>query len=208
MENTKENKPLQKLFIPFKDIPNDFQINSILNNRMKDITYQGIMRQLKDYDENFNQLYKRAKDNIGIQMLSISALNYLLSAISLYEHVLEDRKEMKFTNYLIPCLFCCRHSIELKLKECLCMLTDERPKNHNILELWLKLTRIINNKVVLIFDSFIKEINEMDENELVMRYGVNKDLEIMNERYLIDIDALIQNTKYLFNIFSTELSCV
>lgn len=56
-------------------------------------------------------------------------------------------------------------------------------------------------------NDFICEINVMDSNEIVMRYGLDKNLKLLKEKYLIDIDALIENTKYLFNVLAVECSC-
>lgn len=53
-------------------------------------------------------------------------------------------------------------------------------------------------------NDFICEINVMDSNEIVMRYGLDKNLKLLKEKYLIDIDALIENTKYLFNVLAVE----
>ena len=56
-------------------------------------------------------------------------------------------------------------------------------------------------------NKFIQEVNAMDENETVMRYGLDKNLKLLKEKYLIDVDALIENTKYLFNVMAVECSC-
>ena len=48
--------------------------------------------------------------------------------------------------------------------------------------------------------AFIKEIEKIDKNEMALRYGINSKLEPLSENYKFDIDNLIQNTMFLFNV--------
>lgn len=154
-------------------------------------------------------MLKNNEDAVGSHILSNLAYDYLQSAISLQKYVINDRYRptIVLSHYFIPCLFCCRHAIELKLKQCLYVVNKEKPNNHKIIELWKKIISKKSGTGLNKLDSFIQEINEMDENEIVMRYGLDKNLKLLNEKYLIDIYCLIDNTKYLFNVLAVECSC-
>ena len=125
------------------------------------------------------------------------------------KNVINDRKgpNQIISHYFIPCLFCCRHAIELKLKQCVFNVSKEKPLDHVIIKLWNKITSKKTGQGIKKLELFIQEINAMDENEIVMRYGIDKNLKLLKEKYLIDVDSMIQNTKYLFNVLAVECDC-
>ena len=47
---------------------------------------------------------------------------------------------------------------------------------------------------------FLEEVEKIDKNEMALRYGIGKDLEPLQEKFKFDIDSLITNTMFLFNI--------
>ena len=49
-------------------------------------------------------------------------------------------------------------------------------------------------------EDFLIEVEKIDNNEMALRYGISKNLEPLSEKYKFDIDSMIMNTKFLFNI--------
>ena len=98
-----------------------------MNDKVYDLSYLGVMKHLRTIKagEEFD-------DNIfySSKVLSHLALDYLNSARFLYQGIVADRDGNTVTYYLIPCAFLCKHSIELKIKECLINKGDTELKGH------------------------------------------------------------------------------
>lgn len=204
-----KGKWIRSVAVPFEDIPEDYMVRKITLPTMQDLSYLGFMRELSEHSLDFKEMLKESEEAIGADILSHLAHDYLQSAIQLNEKVIEDRNSSSLvvSYYVIPCLFCCRHAIELKLKQCLYIVNHEKSNNHTIIDLWTRITSKQTGNGINKLNEFIIEINTMDENEIVMRYGLDKNLRLLKEKYMIDIDALISNTKYLFNVLAVECSC-
>lgn len=202
-------KPIMSVAIPFEEIPEEYELRPIKLDGFKDISYLGFIRELSESSDDFKTLLKNDEDAIGADILSHLAYDYLQSAICLQKSVMDDRygPNLVASHYVIPCIFCCRHAIELKLKQCVYVVSKEKPNNHIIIDLWKKIISKKSGNRLNKLNDFICEINVMDSNEIVMRYGLDKNLKLLKEKYLIDIDALIENTKYLFNVLAVECSC-
>ncbi len=180
----------------FDDIPDDYQIKKvILEDKVYDLSYLGVMRHLRDCkvsDEFGDNRYYSS------EVLSHMALDYLNSAIYLQKGVIDDRGKDIVSYYFIPAAFLCKHSIELKLKECL-MLKGSKLNGHKVSELWKEL----HESEIPQYDElslFITEVDEIDSNEMALRYGISKNLEPLQEKFKFDIDNFISNTMYLFNV--------
>ena len=107
---------------------------------------------------------------------------------------------------MIPCAYLCKHSVELKIKECLLEKYGEVVNTHSIANLWNKL----DEKSVLHYEelnSFIQELETIDKNEMALRYGVSVKLEPLQEDFIFDIDALLNNTKFFFNVVDEFIIC-
>jgi len=101
----------------FDDIADDYQMQKvILEDKVYDLSYLGVMKHLRTI-----KVGEEFADDIfySSEVLSHMALDYLESARFLYQGIVADRGQDLVTYYLIPCAFLCKHSIELKLKECL-----------------------------------------------------------------------------------------
>lgn len=203
-------KPIRWVHLPFEEIQEDYNIKSIRLKKFKDVSYLGAIKKLSLTSKDFNNLYNNTKEGFAVDILSRLALDYLKSAIKLQDAIKNERNFediIVVSFYVIPCIFCCRHAVELKLKQVLFEKNKERNPNHTIYELWQKLVEETKSDRIKKLDPFIKDIDKMDKNEIVMRYGLNKNYELLKEDYLIDIDALIYNTKYLFNSMAIDFSC-
>ena len=201
-------KWVRSVAIPFEEIPEEFIVKSIKLDKFKDLSYLGIIKHLSEESSDFKEMEMNDEKFIGEDILSHLSMDYLQTAIQLRKSIVEDRMKpnLVVSYYVIPCLFCCRHAIELKLKQCIFKNNNEKAKTHNIKKLWDMIknkTKSLTNKI----ESFIYEINEMDENEIVMRYGLDKNLKLLKEKYMIDVDVVISNTMYLFNEMAIECSC-
>ena len=201
--------PIRGVAVPFEEIPEEYEVKTIKLTKFKDISYLGFVRELSEHSSDFQNMLKSNEDSVGADILSHLAYDYLASAIDLQKSVTNDRNGpyLVASHYVIPCIFCCRHAIELKLKQCIYKVSKEKPSNHKIFNLWSIITSKKSGTGIDKLNSFIAEVDSMDENEIVMRYGIDKNLRLLKEKYLIDIDALIQNTKYLFNVLAVECSC-
>jgi len=79
-------------------------------------------------------------------------------------------------------------------------------KNHSVLALWNALDeRDITHYDVL--TSFIQELETLDKNEMALRYGVSVKLEPLPEEFKFDIDMLLANTKFFFNVVDEYVIC-
>lgn len=205
----KNGNLVRSVAIPFEEILEEYEIKPIKLSKFKDISYLGFIRELSEHSTDFKELFKDDEDAIGVDILSHLSYDYLQSAISLQKYISDDRNgpNIVVSHYVIPCIFCCRHAIELKLKQCIYNICKEKMNTHIIIDLWNKIIDKKNGKGLNNLNSFIQEINSIDENEIVMRYGLDKNLKLLREKYLIDIDALIDNTKYLFNVLAVECCC-
>ncbi len=181
----------------FDEIPDDYQIQKvILEDKVFDLSYLGIMKHLRD-----NKVAEEFSDNTfySSEVLSNMALDYLNSAIYLQKGIIVDRGQEIVSYYVIPCAFLCKHSIELKLKECLLNMGGKELKGHSVLQLWDKL----NKSDIPQYDKlqgFIVDVEKIDNNEMALRYGISKALEPLQEKFKFDVDSLISNTMFLFNI--------
>ncbi len=126
-------------------------------------------------------------------------MDYLESARYLQKGIVDDCGGKIATYYFIPCAFLCKHSIELKLKECLLAEGAEELRDHSVETLWYQIKTVSypHNEEL---QSFIKEIEKIDKNEMALRYGINSKLEPLSENYKFYIDNLINNTMFLFNV--------
>ena len=181
----------------FDEVPDDYQIQGIiLEKGVHDLSYLGVMKYLRDIkaDKSFdNNKYYCS------EVLSGMALDYLNSARYLLKGVQADRGQDIVTHYFIPCAFLCKHSIELRLKECLLEKGETSLKGHSVRTLW----DLLNEPDIPQYDAlsmFIAEVEKIDSNEMALRYGISKNLEPLQEKYRFDLDNLISNTMYLFNV--------
>ena len=123
----KNGKPIRSVAIPFEEIPEEYELRPIKLDGFKDISYLGYIRELSEHSNDFKELLKENEDAIGADILSHLAYDYLQSAISLQLSVMNDRygSNLVASHYVIPCIFCCRHAIELKLKQCVYVVSKE-----------------------------------------------------------------------------------
>lgn len=188
----------------FDDIPDDYQMGSFLiSGKVPDMSYLGVMKYLrsekvsKEFEEN---------DFYSKEVLSHLALDYLYSALFLHKGIISDRGKGIASFYLIPCAYLCKHSVELKTKECLLEKYGKIEPSHLITELW----KTLDEKEVPQYDDFnifIQELEKMDKNEMALRYGVSIKLEPLSEDFKFDIDTLLSNTKYFFNVVDEYIIC-
>lgn len=181
----------------FESIPDDYKMETVLNGeRFNDLSYVGIMKHLRE-----KKISKEFSDNefYSSEVLSHMAMDYINSARYLHIAIVHDRDERIVSEYLIPCVFCCKHSIELKLKECLIEKGFKEIKGHSVLEIWNKLDEksIPHSGEITVF---LEEVEKIDNNEMALRYGISKNLDPLQEKFKFDVDRLIMNTMFLFNV--------
>ena len=181
----------------FDTIPDDYTMKSVLTgSKFNDLSSVGIMKYLRTevnvedfYDDKF----------YSSEVLSYMAMDYIMTAIYLQSAILKDRDGETVSHYTIPCAFCCKHSIELKLKECQIEKGSTELRGHSVLSLWNNLDeKKIPHSAEL--TAFLEEVEKIDNNEMALRYGISKNLEPLQERYKFDIDSLVSNTMFLFNV--------
>lgn len=188
----------------FDEIPDDYVVKKvILDDKVFDLSSLGVMKHIrstKKYDFfDDNAYYSRT-------VLSYLAMDYLESAKYLQRGIVADRGGEIITNYFIPCAFLCKHAIELKIKECLIAEGAEELNGHSALVLWNQI-KTVGFPHYDELQSFIMEIEKIDKNEMALRYGVSSKLEPLSENYKFDIDNLIQNTMFLFNVLDEYVIC-
>lgn len=189
----------------FDNIPDDYKIRKVLlNDKVYDLSYLGVMKHLRD-----NQVSEEFLDDkfYSSQVISHMAFDYLDSARLLYKGVLKDREDRDVVStYLIPCAYLCKHSIELKLKECMIEKGNTELKGHSVLEIWKRLDEMTIPHTSEI-QCFIEEVEKIDSNEMALRYGISKSLSPLQEKFKFDIDSLIENTMFLFNVLDEYVIC-
>ena len=188
----------------FDNIPDDYQMQKvILEDKVFDLSYIGVMkylRTIKTREEFTDDKFYSS------EVLSHMALDYLNSARFLYQGIVADRGKDLVTYYLIPCAFLCKHSIELKLKECLLSKGVQELKGHSVLGIWNDLNeeKIPHGTELKLF---LSEVEKIDNNEMALRYGISKVLSPLQENFKFDIDNMISNTMFLFNIVDEYIIC-
>lgn len=190
--------------VVFDELPDDYQIGPFLpKGKAPDLSFLGVMKHLRNErvaDEFTNNSY------YAKEVLSHLAMDYLCSALFLQNGIWDDRDKDVVSLYLIPCAFLCKHSVELKIKECMLEKRGIIEKNHSVLALWNALDeRDITHYDVL--TSFIQELETLDKNEMALRYGVSVKLEPLPEEFKFDIDMLLANTKFFFNVVDEYVIC-
>ena len=188
----------------FDDIPDDYEIQKfILEQGVYDLSYLGVMKYLRNQNVSAefhdNQFYSK-------QVLEYLALDYLQSALFLQKEIIYERGIDIVSYYLIPCAFLCRHAVELKIKECLLEKTQKIVQSHNVLKLWESLNEKDLNQYHQL-DFFVHELEYLDQNEMALRYGVSVNLEPLKEDFMFDIDAMLNNAKFFFNVVDEYIIC-
>ena len=188
----------------FDCIPDDYRMQRVLTGeKFIDMSYVGVMKHLRS-----NVNIEEFSDNkfYSSEVLSHMAMDYINSAQYLHSAIVNDRDGKTASYYVIPCAFCCKHSIELKLKECLVKKGMTELKGHSVLAVWNKL----DEKSIPHSDeitAFLEDVEKIDNNEMALRYGINKDIEPLQEKYKFNIDALISNTMFIFNVLDEYVIC-
>lgn len=181
----------------FDNIPDDYKMQKVLTgDKFADWSYVGIMKHLRTIeagDEFFDKKF------YSTEVLSHMAMDYIKSAQYLYSGIVGDRDGNTVSYYLVPCAFACKHSIELKLKECQIEKGFENLRGHSVLEVWKALDEM-NIPHAADITSFLEEVEKIDNNEMALRYGIGKNLEPLQEKFKFDIDTLLTNTMFLFNV--------
>jgi hypothetical protein len=134
------------------------------------------------------------------------AMDYIQSALYLHRAIVNDRDGETVSYYVIPCAFSCKHSIELKLKECLITKGMKELKGHSVLTVWNDLDEknIPHSKNITVF---LQEVEKIDNNEMALRYGISRKAEPLQENFKFNIDVLIMNTMFLFNVLDEYVIC-
>lgn len=181
----------------FDNIPDDYKMQKVLTgDKFANWSYVGIMKHLRTVEAGEEFFDKKF---YSTEVLSHMAMDYIKSAQYLYSGIVGDRDGNTVSYYLVPCAFACKHSIELKLKECQIEKGFEKLKGHSVLEVWKALdeTDIPHADEIT---SFLEEVEKIDINEMALRYGIGKNLEPLQEKFKFDIDNLLTNTMFLFNV--------
>lgn len=188
----------------FDEIPDDYQMKKvILQNGVYDMSFIGVMKHLRNVNADVifsdNEFYSE-------QVFPQMALDYLNSARFLHKGIIGDRGKDIVTHYFIPCAFLCKHAIELKLKECQLAKGIKNLNGHSVLNIWNNLDeKKIPHAGQL--QQFLSEVEKIDNNEMALRYGISKGLAPLQENYKFDIDSLITNTMFLFNVVDEYIIC-
>lgn len=163
----------------FDEIPDDYELKQVLlPDKAVDLSYLGVMRHLRDIKAG-----EEFKDDVfySSEVISHMALDYLNSAIFLWRGIVLDRGKDVVGYYFIPCSFLCKHSIELKLKECLLAKGETKLNGHSVLKLWNEIgVKDIPNKENI--EKFLEEVEKIDKNEMALRYGRGHDLRPLAEK--------------------------
>jgi len=188
----------------FDNVPDDYKMQSVLTGeRFSDLSYVGIMKHLrtKEKIEDFSN-----NEYYSSEVLSHMAMDYIQSALYLHKAIVNDRDGETVSYYVIPCAFCCKHSIELKLKECQIAKGMAELKGHSVLTVWNDLDEkdIPHSNDIA---SFLQEVEKIDNNEMALRYGISKREEPLQEDFKFNIDVLIKNTMFLFNVLDEHVIC-
>lgn len=200
----KDGKLIRYHQILFDNIPDDYQIRkTILEDGVLDLSYLSVMKYLRT-----SKVFDEFEDDkvYSSEILSYMALDYINSALFLRQGVVGDRGKDMVSYYVIPCAYLCKHAIELKLKQCLLSKGEEHIDGHNVLKLWEKLdeTEIPHYQELY---GFLIEVDRIDHNEMALRYGISKSLTPLQEDFKFDVDNLLTNAMFLFNIVDEYVIC-
>lgn len=188
---------MQNHIIPFPDIT--FRITSIRDN--PDLSMPFIAKRL--HDLNIPEF--QCDDTYAAWMLHSISYSFLVSAETLITNMPHDKNIV--ANEVIPSLFLCKHALELKLKHCLIVLGETNFSSHNVLDLWQKVLTLhpITPTYAKSMQTFIQEMHNLDNNEIALRYGTNKNLQPLQEDFIANSATVVYNTKCVFNVLHEEI---
>ena len=197
----------------FDEIPDDYKVSAVfLNGKFGDLSNLGVMKHLKCIyaDKDLNG-YDRGiefqnEEWFRSEIFFHLSLDYLNSAKYLWNGITVDRSQDIVSHYVIPCTYLCKHSIELMLKRCLLAKRVTDFRGHSVKKLWDKL----NEKQLPHYkelSSFIDEVEKIDNNEMALRYGLDNRFKLLSSDLNYDIDKLLANTMFLFNIVDEHIIC-
>ena len=157
----------------FDNIPDDYKMQKVLTgDKFTDWSYVGIMKHLRTVEAGEAFFDKKF---YSTEVLSHMAMDYIKSAQYLYSGIVGDRDGNTVSYYLVPCAFACKHSIELKLKECQIEKGFEKLKGHSVLEVWKALDETDIPHAADI-TSFLEEVEKIDnKNILYLKANVSKE---------------------------------
>ena len=148
--------------------------------------YKESMESLDDYSLNefmpltASSFFKEEYKNRNIQEEYI--LSYLYSAKILADKAKNDHKSYMVTIFSvsIPCIYLCRHSLELTLKFHI-KNNSKNKLNHNLLNLWKEFMFQISSeqseddkKILASMEEFICSIDKLDHKGTQLRYATEK----------------------------------
>ena len=196
----------------FDSIPDDYQIETIFvsGTKFPDLSHLGILSYLKEYYSQREltefELGAEFHDDEWFrrELFENMALDYLNSACFLWQGINDERNQEVASRYLIPCTFLCKHAMELFIKRCLLSKGIDRFRSHSVKELW----GMLDAKNIPNFDrltAFVEEVEEVDHNEMALRYGLGNDFNLVPSNLHYDIDRLLANTMHMFNILQKHV---
>lgn len=187
----------------FDDIPDNYSMKKVITDKMYDYSYMGILKELRD-DKSIGAFID--DKSYSKELIYNLALDYIRSACFLGKEIISERENIIISYYTIPCMFLCKHSIELLLKSCLLEKGSSEIKGHSVKTLWDELdeSEVPNYDDIT---SFLTEVEEIDRNEMALRYGISSKLKPLSEKQNFDIDNMINNTMYLFNVLEEYVIC-
>lgn len=197
--------------LPFEEIEDNYKILSIKSEQIIDWSFSGFMNLLSKKYKNYNFKNKhelgiefKNKNWVAQEILEHQALDFIKSAILLQKEVQNVRNQEIVSHYTIPCFWCCRHSIELKIKAIGVQKNIKLEKTHTLDDLWIK---CIDEKIPN-YNKLHAFIKDMDEMGIHIKYGLDLNFDVPeNEEYLhYDSEIMVSNTKYLFNILEYRFS--
>ena len=196
----------------FDSIPDDYQVESIFvfDDMFPDLSYLGILGHLKEYYSQRNlteyELGVEFRDDEWFrqELFENMALDYLYSARFLWQRINAERNQDVVSRYLIPCTFLCKHAMELYIKRCLLSKGIKRFRSHSVKKLW----EMLDAESIPDYNrltAFVEEVEKVDCSEMALRYGLGNDLNLISSNLHYDIDRLLTNAMYMFNVLNKHV---
>ena len=188
----------------FGELPEDYEF--------RDCTQKLSVLNLTSELTAMNSLLKKGTiSDIEYQIYSFYelALDYIVSADKLRESFHDEIKTVNGVHLFkprvfIPCAYACRHAIELLLKYAILLKTRNLyvlKSNHWIEKLWVEFQKHYTDERISKLQRFIDMLKVIDDDGIKLRYGFDKSgIPYPIESYSFDIDILMDNTGYFFDI--------
>ena len=134
---------------------------------------------------------------------------YILSYVEAAKVIVSYKKNLPIKVFIgkyslaIPCIYLCRHALELCIKDGIDKMQGEYDYNHNLHKLWEIFKEMINRQyidsleeeIIESMGSFVDFISELDDSGTKLRYPENKEQLSQEKLIFVNLREIVETTE-------------